>query len=41
MKEADDIDPESILGTNLNGQGINAYNLPTVRSLGLNLTLNF
>lgn len=41
MKKAEDIDPESVLGTNIEGQGINAYNLPSVRSLGLNLTLNF
>ncbi len=41
MKEAEDIDPENNLGTSLPGQGINSGNLPTVRSLGLNLTLNF
>ena len=40
-KDAPDIDPESTLGTALGAQGINSRSLPTVRSLGLNLTLNF
>lgn len=41
MKKADDVDPETSLGTSLDGQGINSNNLPAIRSLGLNLTLNF
>ncbi len=40
-KAADDIDPESMLGNNIRGQGISGGNLPTTRSLGLNLTLKF
>jgi hypothetical protein len=40
-KRADDIDPEQMLGTNLSGQGISSGNLPSARSLGLNLTLKF
>ena len=40
-KVADDIDPEQMLGTNLSGQGISSGNLPSTRSLGLNLTLKF
>ncbi|WP_036384248.1 SusC/RagA family TonB-linked outer membrane protein [Muricauda sp. MAR_2010_75] len=38
-KKADDIDPDATLGTGLNGQGISINNVPTVRSLGLNLNL--
>jgi hypothetical protein len=40
-KDAEDIDPESTLGTSLGAQGINSRNLPSIRSLGFNLTLNF
>ncbi len=40
-KKADDIDPEAMLGTNIGGMGIASGNLPTTRSLGLNLTLKF
>jgi hypothetical protein len=40
-KKADDIDPEAMLGTNIGGMGIAYGNLPTTRSLGLNLTLKF
>ncbi|MEN8194226.1 MAG: SusC/RagA family TonB-linked outer membrane protein, partial [Bacteroidota bacterium] len=40
-KEADDIDPEANLGTSISGQGISANNVPTVRSLGLNINLKF
>lgn len=36
-----DFDPESMLGTSLTGVGFNSFNMPTLRSLGLNLTLNF
>jgi outer membrane receptor protein involved in Fe transport len=40
-KKAEDIDPEAALGTNLGGQGIALGNLPTLRSIGLNVTLKF
>lgn len=40
-KSADDIDPEAMLGTGLGAQGFASYNMPTLRSLGINLTLNF
>jgi len=40
-RSAEDIDPESMLGNNIGGQGISAGSLPTTRSLGLNLTLKF
>jgi hypothetical protein len=40
-KSADDIDPESMLGTTIGIQGISHNAMPTLRSLGLNLTLNF
>ena len=40
-KKADDIDPEATLGTGLTGQGISINNSPTIRSLGLNVTLKF
>ncbi len=40
-KSADDIDPESMLGTNLGGQGISSNNVPTIRSMGLNINLKF
>ena len=40
-KEAPDVDPENMLGTAIGAQGFNSNNLPSLRSLGLNLTLNF
>ena len=40
-KAADDIDPESMLGTALGGQGFQSNGIPTLRSIGMNLTLNF
>ena len=40
-KTADDIDPEAMLGTSIGVQGMSHYSMPTLRSLGLNLTLNF
>ena len=41
LKKADDIDPEAMLGTNIGGMGIATNNLPTLRSVGLNVTLKF
>tara|TARA_X000000950_G_scaffold245279_1_gene301999 strand:- start:1367 stop:4795 length:3429 start_codon:yes stop_codon:yes gene_type:complete len=40
-KSADDIDPEAMLGTSIGVQGMSHNAMPTLRSLGLNLTLNF
>ena len=40
-KKADDIDPETTLGTALSAQGISINNVPTVRSLGFNITVKF
>ena len=40
-RNAPDIDPESMLGTGLGAQGISSNNLPSIRSLGFNLTMNF
>jgi len=40
-KSAEDIDPESMLGTTIGVQGMSHNAMPTLRSLGLNLTLNF
>ena len=40
-KSADDIDPEAMLGTSIGVQGMSHYAMPTLRSLGLNVTLNF
>lgn len=40
-KDAPDIDPNSILGTGLSGQGISYFTLPTVRSLGVNVNIKF
>ena len=40
-KAADDIDPEQMLGTSIGVQGMSHFAMPTLRSLGLNLTLNF
>jgi TonB-linked SusC/RagA family outer membrane protein len=40
-KEAEDIDPEVMLGTSLGIQGMSHNQMPTMKSIGLNLTLNF
>ena len=40
-KSADDIDPDATLGTTLGGQGISSNNVPTIRSMGLNINLKF
>ena len=40
-KDAEDIDPETMLGTTLGIQGISENQLPTTKSIGLNLSLNF
>ena len=40
-KDADDIDPESMLGNSLGIQGINHNALPTQSSIGMNVTLTF
>ena len=40
-KSAEDIDPEAMLGTSIGVQGMSQNAMPTLRSLGLNLTLNF
>ncbi len=40
-KAADDIDPDATLGTALQGQGISLNNVPTVRSMGFNISLKF
>lgn len=40
-KSAEDIDPEVMLGTSLGIQGLNHNQMPTIRSVGMNLTLNF
>ena len=40
-KEAEDIDPEVMLGTSLGIQGMSHNQMPTMRSVGLNLTLDF
>ena len=40
-KRMDNFDPENMLGTNLQGQGISSGSLPTTRSIGMNLTLKF
>jgi len=40
-KDAQDIDPETMLGTTLGIQGISENQLPTTKSIGLNLSLNF
>ncbi len=40
-KDIDHVDPEAILGTGNNGQGILSSNLPTARSIGLNVNLKF
>ena len=40
-KDIDHVDPEASLGTGNNGQGILSYNLPTNRSIGVNLNIKF
>ena len=40
-KDAQNIDPETMLGTTLGIQGISENQLPTTKSIGLNLSLNF
>ena len=40
-KSAEDIDPEAMLGTTLGAQGFTSNALPTLRSVGFNVTLNF
>ena len=40
-KSADDIDPEQMLGTSIGVQGMSHFAMPTLRSIGLNLTLDF
>ena len=40
-KDAPDVDPEMTLGTAIGAQGFNLNNLPSTRSLGMNLTSNF
>ena len=40
-KAAEDIDPEVMLGTSLGIQGMSHNAMPTMRSVGMNLTLNF
>ena len=40
-KAADDIDPEVMLGTSLGVQGMSHNAMPTLKSIGMNLTLNF
>ena len=41
MNKADDIDPESMLGTSIGVQGLSHNAMPTLRSIGLNLNLTF
>ncbi|TBW25854.1 SusC/RagA family TonB-linked outer membrane protein [Gramella sp. KN1008] len=40
-KDAEDIDPDSSIGTGLSGQGISLNNAPTIRSLGVNVNIKF
>ena len=40
-KSADDIDPEQMLGTSIGVQGMSHHAMPTLRSVGINLTLDF
>lgn len=40
-KDLDDFDPEASLGTSNNAQGILYYNLPTARTIGVNLSIKF
>jgi hypothetical protein len=41
MNKAEDIDPESMLGTSIGVQGMSHNAVPTLRSIGLNLNLTF
>ena len=41
MNKAEDIDPESMLGTSIGVQGLSHNAMPTLRSIGLNLNLTF
>lgn len=41
LKKAEDVDPDSTLGTGLSGQGISLNSLPTSRSLGFSINLKF
>jgi hypothetical protein len=34
-------DPDLVMSTNRNNQGLDNFNLPTTRSIGLNLNINF
>lgn len=40
-RAAEDIDPDTSIGTGLSGQGISLNNAPTIRSLGLNINIKF
>jgi hypothetical protein len=40
-RDAEDIDPENSLGTDIGVQGISSRGLPTTRTIGCNITLNF
>ncbi|MGA8854510.1 MAG: SusC/RagA family TonB-linked outer membrane protein, partial [Christiangramia sp.] len=40
-KDAEDIDPDSSIGTGLSGQGISLNNAPTLRSFGVNVNIKF
>ena len=40
-KEAENIDPEESFGSNINYYGIEGRNLPSTRSMGVNLKVNF
>ena len=40
-KKAEGIDPEQTIGTNIGGMGMAIGNMPTTRSVGLNVTLKF
>ncbi|MDB2418594.1 SusC/RagA family TonB-linked outer membrane protein [Flavobacteriaceae bacterium] len=41
MNKAEDIDPESMLGTSIGVQGLSHNAMPTLRSIGLNLNVTF
>lgn len=40
-RDAEDIDPDSSIGTGLSGQGISLNNAPTLRSFGVNVNIKF
>ncbi len=40
-KDIDHVDPEASLGTGNGGQGILSYNMPTARSIGVNVNIKF